>query len=73
METAKPRELKTLHVGKTRTTTSVHDNTIVNSSSGFMLTNKLSIAQVIDMNKLRWFGLVIRREEESMLMVVMHS
>ena len=28
-----------------------------------MLTNKLSIVQVIDKNKLRWFGLVMRREE----------
>ena len=55
----------------TRTTTSVHDNTIVNSSSRIMLTNKLSIVQVIDKNKLRWFGLVVRREEESMLSVVM--
>ncbi len=36
-----------------------------------MLTNKLSIVQVIDKNKLRWFGLVVRREEESMLRVVM--
>ena len=54
-----------------RTTTSVHDNTIVNSSSGIMLTNKLSIVQVIDKNKLRWFGLVVRREEDSMLRVVM--
>ena len=54
-----------------RTTTSVHDNTIVNSSGGNMLTNKLSIVQVIDKNKLRWFGLVMRRKEESMLRVVM--
>ena len=54
-----------------RTTTSVHDNTIVNSSGGIMLTNKLSIVQVIDKNKLRWFGLVMRRKEESMLRVVM--
>ena len=36
-----------------------------------MLTNRLSIVQVIDKNKLRWFGLVMRREEESMLRVVM--
>ena len=36
-----------------------------------MLTNKLSIVQVINKNKLRWFGLVMRREEESMLKVVM--
>ncbi len=54
-----------------RTTSSVHNNTIVNSSGGIMLTNKLSIVQVIDKNKLRWFGLVMRREEESMLKVVM--
>ena len=54
-----------------RTTTSVHDNTIVNSSGGNMLTNKLSIVQVIDKNTLRWFGLVMRRKEESMLRVVM--
>ena len=54
-----------------RTTTSVYDHTIVNSSDGIMLTNKLSIVQVIDKNKLRWFGLVMRREEESMLRVVM--
>ena len=51
-----------------RTNTSVHDNTIVNSSGGIMLTNKLSIVQVIDKNTLRWFGL---RKEESMLRVVM--
>ena len=49
---------------------SVRDNTIVNSSGGIMLTNKLSIVQVIDKNKLRWFGLVMRREEGSMLRVV---
>ena len=54
-----------------RTTTSVHDNTIVNSSGGIMLTNKLSIVQVIDKNKLRWFGPVMGREEGSMLRVVM--
>ena len=54
-----------------RTTTSVHDNTIVNSSGGIMLTNKLSIVQVIDKNTLRWFGLVMRRKEESMPRVVM--
>ena len=36
-----------------------------------MLTNKLSIVQVIDKNKLRFVGLVMRREEESMLRVVM--
>ena len=54
-----------------RTPTNVHDNTIVNSSGGIMLTNKLSIVQVIDKNKLRWFGLAMRREEESMLRVVM--
>ena len=49
----------------------MHDNTIVNSSGGIMLTNKLSIVQVIDKNKLRWFGLFMRREEESMLRVAM--
>ena len=54
-----------------RTTTSVHGNTIVNSSGGIMLTNKLSIVHVIDKNKLRWFGLVMRRQEESMFKVVM--
>ena len=54
-----------------RTTTSVHDNTIVNSSGGIMVTSKLSIVQVIDKNKHRWFGLVMRREEESMLRAVM--
>ena len=53
-----------------RTTTSVHDNTIVNSSGVIMLTNKLSTVQVIDKNKLGWFGLVMRREEKSMLRVV---
>ena len=51
--------------------TSVNDSTIVNSTGGIMLTNKLSIVQVIDKNKLRWFGLVMRREEESMFRVVM--
>ena len=54
-----------------RTTTSVHDDTIVNSSGGIMLPNTLSIVKVIDKNKLRWFGLVMRREEESMIRVVM--
>ena len=54
-----------------RTTTSVHDNTIVNSSSGIMPTHKLSIVQVIDTNTLRWFGIVMMRKEESMLRVVM--
>ena len=55
-----------------RTTTNVHGNTIVNRSGGIMLTNMLPIVQAIDMNKLRWFGLVMRRdEEESMLSVVM--
>ena len=54
-----------------RTTTSVHENTSVNSSGGIMLTNKLSIVQVIDKNKLRWFGLVMRRKENSMLRDVM--
>ena len=48
-----------------RATTSVHDNNIVNSSGGIMVTNKLSIVQVIDKNKLRWFGLIMRREDES--------
>ena len=45
---------------------------IVNSSGGIILTNKLSIVQVIDKNTLRWFGLVMGRKEESMLRVVMH-
>ena len=37
-----------------------------------MLTNMLPIVQAIDKKKLRWFGLVMRREEEeSMLSVVM--
>ena len=47
-----------------RTTTNVHENTIVNRSGGIMLTNMLPIVQAIDKNKLRWFGLVMRREEE---------
>ena len=42
---------------------SVHDNTIVNSSGGIMLTNKLSIVQEIDKNKLRWFGLVMTKKK----------
>ena len=54
-----------------RTNTTVHDNTIVSSSDGIMLTNKLSIVQVIDKNTLRWFGLAMRRKEESMLRAVM--
>ena len=55
-----------------RTTTNVHGNTIVNRSGGIMLTNMLPIVQAIDKKKLRWFGLVMRREEEeSMLSVVM--
>ena len=55
-----------------RTTTNVRGNTIANSSGGIMLTNMLPIVQVIDKNKLRrWFGLVMRREKESMLRVVM--
>ena len=49
----------------------MHDNTIVNSSSGIMLTHMIPILQVIDKNKVRWFGLVMRREEEPMIMVVM--
>ena len=53
------------------TTTNVHGNTIVNSSGGIMLTSMLPIVQVIDKNKLRWFSLVMRREEESILRVVM--
>ena len=36
-----------------------------------MLNNMLPIVQAIDRKKLRWFGLVTRREEESMLRVVM--
>ena len=54
-----------------RTTTNVYDNTIINSSGGIILTNMLPIVHVIDKNKLRWFGLVMMREEESMLRVVM--
>ena len=49
----------------------MHDNTIINRSGGIMLTNMLSTVQVIDMNTLRWFGVVMRRKEESMLRVVM--
>ena len=55
-----------------RTTTNVHGNTIVNSACGIILTNMLPIVQVIGKNKLRWFGHGMRREEESMLRVVMH-
>ena len=54
-----------------RTTTNVHGNNIVNSSGGIMLSNMLPIVQVIDKNKLRWFGHIMRRGEASMLMVVM--
>ena len=56
-----------------RTTTNEHGNTIiiVDRFGGIMLTNMLPIVQAIDKNKLRWVGLVTRREEESMLMVVM--
>ncbi len=54
-----------------RTTTNVYDNTIINSSGGIILTNMLPIVHVIDKNKLRWFGLVMMREEELMLRVVM--
>ena len=54
-----------------RTTTNVHGITIVNSSGGIMLTDMLPIVLVIDKNKLRRFGLVMRRDEESMLRVVM--
>ena len=53
------------------TTTSVHDTPLVSSSGGIILTNKLSIVQVIDKTTLRWFGLVMRRKEESMLRIVM--
>ena len=42
-----------------RTNTNVYGNTIVNSYGGIMLTNMLPIVQVIDKNKLRWFGLVM--------------
>ena len=59
------------NLDRTTTSVTVHDDTIVNSSGGIMLPNKLSIVQVIDKNKLRWFGHVMRREEESMLRVVM--
>ena len=54
-----------------RTTTNVHGNTIVNGSGGIMLGNMLPIFQAIDTNKLRWCGLITRREEESMLRVMM--
>ena len=36
-----------------------------------MLGSMLPIVQAIDKNKLRWCGLVMRREEESMLRVMM--
>ena len=36
-----------------------------------MLGNMLPIVQAIDTNKLRWCGLITRREEESMLRVMM--
>ena len=49
------------------TTTNVHGNTIVNSSGGITL----PIVHVIDKNRLRWFDLVMRREGELMLRVVM--
>ena len=49
----------------------MYGNTIVNSSGGIKLGNMLPIVQAIDKNKLRWFGLVMRREEESMLRVMM--
>ena len=54
-----------------RTTTNVHGNTIVNSSGGIMLSSMLPIVQAIDKNKLPWCGLVMRKEEESMLRVMM--
>ena len=54
-----------------RTTTNVHGNTIVNRSGGIMLTNMLPIVQAIDKNKLRWFGHVMRREEEESMLSVM--
>ena len=54
-----------------RTTANVHGNTIVNSSVGIMLTDMLPIVQAIDKNKLRWLDLLMMREEESMLRVVM--
>ena len=55
-----------------RTTTNVHGNNIVNSAAGIILSNNLlPTVQVIDKNKLRWFGHVMRREEESMLRIVM--
>ena len=50
---------------------SLHGNTIINSSGGIMLGNMLPIVQAIDKNKLRWFGLVMKTEEESMLRVMM--
>ena len=48
---------------------------IVNSAGGIMLTNMLPIVQVIDKDKLRWFGFghFTRRAEESMLSVVMQK
>ena len=44
---------------------------IVNSSGGIMLGNMLPIVKAIDTNKLRWCVLITRREEESMLTVMM--
>ena len=54
-----------------RTATNVHGNTIVNSSGGIMLTNMLPVVQAINKNNVRCYGLVMGREEESMLRVVM--
>ena len=42
-----------------RITTSVHDNTIVNSSAGIMLITKLSIVQVIDKTRTNFDGLAL--------------
>ena len=54
-----------------RTTADVHGNNIDNNTGGIMLTNMLPVVQVIDKNKLRWYGHVMRKEEESILRVVM--
>ncbi len=50
-----------------------HDESYQNDTRGHQMGQKDNlIVQVINKNKLRWFGHVMRREEESTPKVVMH-
>ena len=47
------------------------DGTQKGNEDLYRQSNMLTVVQVINKNKLRWFGHVMRREEESTLRVVM--